>query len=413
MRDFSPRPPRPVAGPPRRGALLANLLAQLAFGLLAMTICLPSMQEWGAIFGVDQPAVQLTFSAYVLTYGSLQLFYGPLSDRLGRRRILLFGLALSLAGAAAAALASGLAVLVAARALQGAGAAAGMVVGRAMVQDLFTGPERTRVMAYIGMTLGLCPPLATLIGGQLHVRWGWQANFGLMALLAALLWALSWRMLPRPVQPPASPAAAHWLRTMGQAYLRLAREPRFLAYVSILAMTTATFYAFLGGAPVVLRSLGVGPQGIGLYILCVPASYIAGSFLTSRIAHRVGERRMLLGGQALTLAGIVLMLALGLGGWHSPLAFALPLLLLGLGHGLLVPPALAGTVGLLPALAGSAAAVAGVAQQLMGALGGYLVGLMPHHGVVNLGWLMLALAASGTLPMLRLKPAAPVKPAGH
>jgi len=394
--------PAPLAAAPRRGVLLANLLAQLAFGLLAMTICLPSMQEWGAIFGVGQPAVQLTFSAYVLTYGGLQLFYGPLSDRLGRRRILLFGLALSLAGSLAAALAPGLAVLIAARALQGAGAAAGMVVGRAMVQDLFTGPERTRVMAYIGMTLGLCPPLATLIGGQLHVRWGWQANFWLMVLLAALLWGLSWRMLPRQA-PRVDPAGGvHWLRAMGQAYLQLAGEPRFVAYVAILAMTTATFYAFLGGAPVVLRSLGVGPEGIGLYIMCVPMSYIAGSFLTSRIVHRLGERRMLRSGQALTLAGIALMLGLGLAGWHSALALSLPLMLLGVGHGLLVPPALAGTVGLLPALAGSAAAVAGVSQQLMGALGGYLVGLMPHDGVVNLGWLMLGLAACATLPMALL-----------
>jgi DHA1 family bicyclomycin/chloramphenicol resistance-like MFS transporter len=394
--------PAPLAAAPRRGVLLANLLAQLAFGLLAMTICLPSMQEWDAIFGVGQPAVQLTFSAYVLTYGGLQLFYGPLSDRLGRRRILLFGLALSLAGSLAAALAPGLPVLIAARALQGAGAAAGMVVGRAMVQDLFTGPERTRVMAYIGMTLGLCPPLATLIGGQLHVRWGWQANFWLMVLLAALLWGLSWRMLPRQA-PRVDPAGGvHWLRAMGQAYLQLAGEPRFVAYVAILAMTTATFYAFLGGAPVVLRSLGVGPEGIGLYIMCVPMSYIAGSFLTSRIVHRLGERRMLRSGQALTLAGIALMLGLGLAGWHSALALSLPLMLLGVGHGLLVPPALAGTVGLLPALAGSAAAVAGVSQQLMGALGGYLVGLMPHDGVVNLGWLMLGLAACATLPMALL-----------
>jgi DHA1 family bicyclomycin/chloramphenicol resistance-like MFS transporter len=264
-------------------------------------------------------------------------------------------------------------------------------------------------MAYIGMTLGLCPPLATLIGGQLHVHLGWQANFALMALLAAGLWLLSWRVLPHPAQRSAAPDPGPWLRSMGRSYGQLAREPRFLAYVTVLAMTTATFYAFLGGAPVVLRSLGVGPQGIGLYILCVPLSYIFGSFLTSRVVQRFGERRMLRSGQALTLAGIALMLGLGLAGWHSALAFALPLMLLGLGHGLLVPPALAGTVGLLPALAGSAAAVVGVAQQMMGALGGYLVGLMPHNGVVNLGWLMLVLALGATLPMAGLGTPTPPK----
>ena len=158
------------------GPLIANLLAQLAFGLVAMTICIPSMQEWGAQFGSSQAAVQLTFSGYVAAYGGFQLIYGPLSDRLGRKKILLFGLALAGLGSALGALATDLTQLTAARVLQGAGSAAGMVVGRAMVQDLFHGPERTRVMAYIGMAMGLCPPLATIIGGQLHVQLGWQAK---------------------------------------------------------------------------------------------------------------------------------------------------------------------------------------------------------------------------------------------
>lgn len=145
--------------PPPSGRLIATVLGQLAFGLFAMTISLPSMQEWGVIFDVSQPAVQLTFSGYVLTYGALQLVYGPLSDRVGRKRVLLMGMGLAFVGSFAAAIAPNLTLLTWARVFQGAGAAAGMVVGRAMVQDLFDGPDRTRVMAYVGMAMGLCPPL--------------------------------------------------------------------------------------------------------------------------------------------------------------------------------------------------------------------------------------------------------------
>jgi MFS transporter, DHA1 family, multidrug resistance protein len=387
-----------TSSPPRvapHGLLIANLLAQLAFGLLAMTICLPSMQEWGAIFGTGQAAVQLTFSGYVLTYGSLQLIYGPLSDRIGRKKVLLFGLSVSFTGSVLAALAPSLPLLVAARVLQGAGAAAGMVVGRAMVQDLFEGPERTRVMAYVGMAMGLCPPLATIIGGQLHVRLGWQANFVVMAVLAALLFVAAWRGLPdhrkvTTVQP-------HWLRAMLNAYATLGREPSFRLHVLLLAMTTATFYAFLGGAPIVLGSYGVKPDGVGFYIMAIPGSYIVGNYLTTRLARRISERRIMRLGQVLTVGGVALMLLLALAGLNTPLAFALPLVLLGIGHGLLVPPALAGTVGLVPALAGSAAAVAGLSQQLMGAVGGFAVGLFRHEGAANLGWLMLVLALCGAL----------------
>ena len=381
--------------------LIANLLAQISFGLLAMTLCLPSMQDWGAIFDAPQSDVQLTFSGYVLAYGFLQLVYGPLSDRHGRKPILMLGLVVAGLASVMAALSQDIATLTLARVLQGAGSAASMVVSRSMVQDLFVGPQRTRVMAYIGMALGMCPPLATLMGGQIHVRLGWQANFVLLAVLAVLLFFATLWGLPR-VQKPA-PTEHHWLRAMLSAYARLAREPRFVLYVTILAATTATFYAFLGGAPIVLKGFGIGPDGIGWFIMAVPLSYILGNFMTSRLIQQWGESRVMIWGQALTLGGLMVMLGLGLAGFASPLAVALPLLLLGLGHGLINPPALAGTVGVVPALAGSAAAVAGLMQQLTGAAGGYLVGLVPHHGAVNLGWMMLGFALMGTLALAYLQ----------
>lgn len=380
------------------GLLIANLLAQIAFGLLAMTICLPSMQEWGAILGGEQATVQLTLSGYLVAYGALQLVYGPLSDRHGRKPVLMAGLGLATLGSVFAVLATDLPTLIAARVVQGAGSAAGMVVGRAMVQDLFRGPERTRVMAYVGMTLGFCPPLATILGGQLHVALGWQSNFVLIAALALLLLVVAWRGLP--AEGGTGTAERHWLHDMLSAYGRLVRDVRFLWFVGILAPTTAAFYVFLGGAPVVLGSYGVGPADIGWYIMCVPFSYVAGNFLTSRLIHRQGERRMMFFGQLVTLAGILLLLALA--GLKTPLAFALPLMLLGIGHGFLMPPTLAGTVGAVPALAGAAAAVAGLMQQLMGALGGYSVGLVSHESTVNLGLLLLAFTCVAVVAQLLL-----------
>jgi len=187
----------------------------------------------------------------------------------------------------------------------------------------------------------------------------------------------------------------HWLRAMLSSYARLGRERAFILYVALLSMTTATFYAFLGGAPIVLGSYGVKPDGIGYYIMCVPGAYIVGNYLASHMAHRTGERMMMDIGQGCTLGGIALMVALALGGVNTPLAFSLPLMLVGIGHGLLVPPALGGTIGLVPALAGSAAAVAGLMQQMTGAVGGFAVGLFRHEGALNLGLLMLGFALCG------------------
>lgn len=373
--------------PDHRPRQAAVLIAQMAFGLLAMTICLPSVQEWGAIFGAPQSQVQLTFSGYVLTYGALQLLYGPLSDRHGRRRLILLGLGLAALASLAAAFAPTLEWLIAARVLQGTGCAACMVVGRAALQDLFEGPERTRMMAYVGMAMGLCPPLATVIGGQLHVHFGWASNFVVLAVVAVLLALAVARWLPAPRAQAAGRAPATGLLA---SYGQLVHERGFVRHVLVLGMTSAAFYSFLGGAPMVLGSYGIGPGTVGLYIMLTPLSYIVGNYLTSHLVHRRGERWMMKAGQLVTLAGIGLMLVLALAGVRAPLAFSIPLMLMGVGNGLLIPPALAATMGLVPALAGAAAAVAGVMQQLMGAVGGWLVGFLPFATAVPLGLQMLA-----------------------
>lgn len=390
---------QPDSPPPRASlGLMLNLLAQLAFGLLAMTICLPSMQAWPGVFDASQAAVQLTFSGYIAAYGCLQLVWGPLSDRLGRRPVLMGGLVIAIAGSVLAALAPSLTVLTVARLIQGAGCAAGMVAGRAMVQDYFSGPDRTRMMAFVGMTMGLCPPAATLLGGQIHVRLGWQGNFALMAVLGAVLLVAAWR-LPRVPRPPATGGGAAALLA---GYARLAREPAFVLHVVILSSLTAAFYTFLGGTPLVLAGYGVPPQDIGWTIMAIPGSYIVGNALTTRLVHRIGDRRLMTAGQIATHAGILGVLACALAGWNTPLWLALPLVLMGIGHGLLVPPTLAGTVGLIPALAGSAAAVGGVMQQLVGALAGFVVGLVPHHGAAAMGALMLGWTVLGLLAQFAL-----------
>jgi MFS transporter, DHA1 family, multidrug resistance protein len=301
--------------------------------------------------------------------------------------MLLAGLVLAIAGSLLAAAAPTLGWLVAARTLQGAGTAAGMVIGRALVQDLFTGRERTRMMAFVGMTMGVVPPLAMLVGGQMHVRLGWQANFLVLAGLGIVLMAGALRGLP-DAKPAPSAASAGW-SALFTGYLQLLRTPAFGLYVVLLSSMTASFYTFLAGTPIVLRGYGVTPEKVGLYVMSVPLSYIAGNVLTTRLIHRLGDRSIMALGQAASCGALVGVLGLAAAGWLTPLALTVPLMLLGIGHGLLVPPALTGTVGLVPALAGSAAAVAGLTQQLTGAFGGFAVGLFTHQGPVNLGLLML------------------------
>lgn len=388
-------PSAPDRVPP---ALIMALFGQMAYGLIVMTLSLPSLQEWPAIFQAPQSRVQLTFSAYVATFGLVQLMYGPLSDRYGRKPLLLVGLSIATLGAAVAMLAPTLDVLIAARVLQGLGAGAGMVVGRAVVQDLFSGTQRTRMMAFVGMTMGLCPPTASLVGGYLHTHLGWRSNFVLSLLLGMLLLYAVWRNLPAR----ARPAATHdrpWWADMPAAYRRLLGDRTFMLYAVMLATGTTVAHTYFAGAPIVLRQYGVGPEMLGWYIMAVPIPYMIGNALTTRLIHRLGDWRLMVTGQLLNTTGVTLVLALSLAGVHKPLALALPMMLVGIGHGLMIPPMLSRAVGLIASLAGTAAAFSGALQQALGALGGYVVGMAPEAGALPLGLTMAAPSLCGLLAL--------------
>ena len=173
--------------------LIANLLAQISFGLIAMTICLPSMQEWGHIFSATQTEVQLTFSFYVVAYGGFQLLYGPLSDRYGRKHVLLIGLLLALVGSVCCALSPNLFTLAMARALQGAGAVSAAVT--ALLADLTRDNVRTKAMALVGASIGLMFAVSLVVSPVIAARIGLSGLFVLTALLAlagvaVVLWAV-------------------------------------------------------------------------------------------------------------------------------------------------------------------------------------------------------------------------------
>lgn len=380
---------------------IANLLVQITFGLMAMTICLPSMQEWGELFRASQPTVQLTFGLYVLAYGGSQLLYGPLSDRFGRKPVLLTGLFFAIVGAILAVFAQDIATLIIARIIQGAGSAAGIVIGRAQVQDFFVGPDRTRIMAYVGMALGMTPPLAIIIGGALHEWLGWRTNFVLVALLAIGLFISASRLDPSEQSQPV--IKRHWIAEMMAAYLALVKQPGFVLYVLLLGCTTATFYVYLSGAPMILKSYGIGPAGIGWVVMVCPLFYILGNFLTSRHVHQLGEHRIMQIGQWLSIAGVALMFALNSLGGNLLVAFILPMVLVGLGHGFLVPPTLTATVGLNQSLAGAAAGIAGLAQQGIGAFGGFTVSLVTHEDAMNASLLMLVFTLIGAFAFLSIR----------
>ena len=352
------------SAPPRRPSL-AILVALSAIGPLALNIFVPSMPGLQATFGVSYATAQLTLTLYLIGTAVCQLFYGPLSDRFGRRPVLLAGQGLFVIASLAAALAATIEVLIAARTAQAIGGASGMVIGRAIVRDLYGREKSASVLGYITVAWVLAPMLAPTFGGYLDGLGGWAASFFFLTGVGALVWLAALAGLHETHKGRGSaPMVSGLLR----GFSRLLRAPKFVAYSLTLAFGSGVFFSFLAGAPyIMVVVLERSPLDYGLWFIVVSFGYMAGNALAGRYSERIGIDRMIGFGVILTFLGTTTSLLLFLAGYMSPLVLFLPMILVAIGNGLSLPNGIAGAMSIDPALAGTAAGLAGFMQIGLGA----------------------------------------------
>ncbi|MGY2051891.1 multidrug effflux MFS transporter [Methylobacterium sp. JK268] len=347
-------------------ASLPLLVAVTMTGTVALHIFVPVLPAAAADLGTSPVVAQLTITLYLVGLACGQLVYGPLSDRFGRRPVLIGGMSLYLAGLVLAIPAPSIGVLVAARVLQSLGACGSLVLGRAMVRDVSTPEDATAKLALLTMAMTLTPALAPAIGGVVGGAFGWRAVFVLLAAAVALLGALVVTTLP---ETNRAPVALPGLGAVVAAYLRLLRIPAYRAYVVAGACAGTSLYAFLAVAPFLLgEHLGQTPQAVGFDCLLVVAGMVAGAWIAARLARRVPTRRAARGGNALCFLGALALLAIDRSGQLSVATLILPLVLYAVGIGILGPNAVAGLMNVDPHAAGAASSLYGFVQMTCGAV---------------------------------------------
>lgn len=346
-----------------RVAFVLGLLA--AVGPFAIDMYLPALPQVAADLGTAESAVGLTLAAYLLTFGLAQIIYGPMSDAMGRKRPMLVGVGIFAAASIAAAWAPSIGWLVAARAVQGLGAAALMVVPRAVVRDVASGPEGARVMAVIMIVLSISPMLAPL-AGSVVLAWGsWRGIFWLLAVAAFLDLALIGFALPETLpsvrQRPVR-LAPIWAGTK-----HLLSDRRFMGLTMTGAFGMASLFVFIASASFVYtQQYGLGPAGFSVAFAVNAVGFFAVSQLSGWLSERFGMMRtMSLGvsgfvASALVLAGVVRV------GFDT-----LPVVMAGLfviyaWLGLVIPTAMVMSLDPHPDIAGLAASIGGTAQMLIG-----------------------------------------------
>jgi DHA1 family bicyclomycin/chloramphenicol resistance-like MFS transporter len=394
MNSPAPRPVEsspPGAAPARRTpkSLLALLIAMSGVGSGSLNILVPAIPGLVDKFATDAAHVQLTVSLYLMGLAVAQLVFGPLSDRFGRRPVVIAGLALAAAASTAAIFAATIGALIAARVVQSLGASTGQTISRAIIRDLY---ERERAASMIGLVTSVVvviPMVAPLIGGILDTLFGWESIFVTVAIISFAIFAWAALALPETRSPSAPGAASHFLADL----TALCASPSFFGYALCAGLGSAPFFSFLGGAPyVVVSMLGRTSAEYGLWFFLPSVGFMAGNFAVSRLSGRFTIDSMIWWGIGFTIVGCLLNIAVYLAfpGWEMWTIF-IPQIIVGLGNGLLLPTAIAGAVSIRPQVAGTASGMTGFIQMSIGAaaaqISGHIVARSPD--ALPMLWQML------------------------
>ena len=359
-------------GRPRPPDHLVAVMLALLLGLLPVTtdLYLPGLPALAAEFGGAVGQAQLTLSGLILAFGFGQLLLGPVSDRVGRRPVLLAGLGVYVVGSVCSALATGMEALIFGRVLQGIGLAASVVCGRAMVRDLYDPLRGTLVMSRAQSGLGLFALGSPVLGGVLAGTLGWRWALAATGVVAAVALALVVWRLPETLAQ-RNPRALEPARMAG-TWAQMLRQPVFLAWSLLLMFTYGGLFTFLASSSFVyIEVLGTSRPVYGLFLASASVSYLAGTFACRRWIAAHGIARTVRRAAAFSLAGGLGMAALSLAGVTSPWAICLPQMVFNFGHGIHQPCGQAGVVGPFPQAAGAASALSG----FMSAAAAFLIGL--------------------------------------
>lgn len=359
---------------PEHPATTVLLGALIAAAPLAMDIYLASMPSMTRSLAATPEQVQLTLSLYMYGWGFAQLLAGPLSDRFGRRPLLIGGLSVFVLASAACAAATTIQTLIAARIVQAAAMASVAVVPRAVVRDLYAGNKAAHVLSLMGMVLGIAPIVAPVIGSHLHTWLGWQANFVFVALYGTLALACVAVGLPETLKA-RNPRATD-VGMMLRNYARLLRSRRFVGYLLVAAFTSSGLFAFLAGSAFVFVSvMGRSEQGFGVLFASVMLGNLTGATIGSRLVQRWGIDRMIARASlAMLLAGAALVTLAWLDVTH-PLAIVAPMFLYMAALMMTLPQSMAGGLTPFPEIAGAAAALLSFAQFVIASTAALLVGV--------------------------------------
>lgn len=371
-------------------SLIVLLATTSALGPGAMQILLPALPVIQETFAVSTEVAQLTLSLSMLSIAMGTLVYGPLSDKYGRKPIMIMGLVITLAGSVFCYLAETIEFLILGRIVQAFGAAVGLVLARAIARDVYGPGEAARVISTLVMVMVVIPMFSPALGGELMARFGWETVFLAVALLASIMLVLVITHLPETLQ---TPVPFEGLRSMLFTFILLLRSRAFCGYAFCVTFVSVIFFSFISAAPEIMVSvLDRPPTEYGYYFVMIPLCFMIGNHVARHYGTHVEINTMIHHGASITIGGIVLAIVLQLIGLHHPLVLFAPVAIGIFGNGIVLPNAQAAAINEFPQFAGSASGLTGFLQMSLSAAAAQLVAVIYNGTVFPLLLLMLGAA---------------------
>ncbi|WP_026756338.1 multidrug effflux MFS transporter [Sediminimonas qiaohouensis] len=376
---------------------ISTLILLAGISALSMNIFLPSLPGMAEYFQTDYRLMQLSVAIYLGMNAVLQVLIGPVSDKYGRRPLILGCLVIFCIATVGCLLAPNAYIFLAFRMIQAVVAIA-MVLSRAVVRDIYEQDRAASMIGYVTMGMAVVPMMGPAIGGVLEELFGWTANFWMLLLCGLLVLAVSWRDLGETA-PPSTNTLAQQFRE----YPELLTAPRFWGYCLAAAFGSGAFFAYLGGAPFVGSEVfHLSPGVLGFYFSAPAVGYFMGNWATGLLSARIGVNRMVLCGALSASTGMALSLLLSYAGFSGPLVFFGFMTMVGLGNGMVISNATAGMLSVRPRLAGTASGLGGAIMIGGGAVLSALAGalLVPGRGEFPLTWIMFITSVFSVLSIL-------------